>query len=130
MRFIAYLAVIKLRIWLNVHTCNANMARILISNWHEKVLEVTDLSKTLLQHIHDHGLDWMHACGAKGRCTTCKAIILAGFENLSPITAPEERYRQMGALDDRERLACQVLVQGDVVIAVPDENRLPHVRYE
>ena len=40
----------------------------------------------------------MHACGAKGRCTTCRLQVLAGQENLSPLTAAELRYRAAGRL--------------------------------
>ena len=114
----------------NVHTSNVNMARIMIGNWGGKSLEVSDLSKTLLRHLHDSGLDWMHSCGAKGRCTSCKAIVLQGDGHLSTPTPAEEKYRRMGALRNNERLACQVKISGDVVIAVPDENKLPHISYD
>jgi 2Fe-2S ferredoxin len=105
------------------------MARIVIRNWSEKTIEVTDLSKTLLGHFHDHNLDWMHACGGKGRCTTCKAIVIDGIENLQPITAAEQKYRQLGALADTERLTCQVKIMGDITVLVPDEYKLPHIQY-
>jgi 2Fe-2S ferredoxin len=106
------------------------MPRIVIANWAEKTLEVTDLSKTLLRHLQDHNLDWMHACGGKGRCTTCKARIIQGHENLTPITPSEQKYRQLGALKEHERLSCQTLIQGDVTLTVPDEYKLPHIRYD
>jgi ferredoxin, 2Fe-2S len=105
------------------------MARIVIANWAEKTLEVTDLSKTLLHHFHDNQLDWMHSCGGKGRCTTCKAIIVEGAENFIPVTAAEQRYRQLGALKTTERLSCQAKITGDVRINVPDEYMLPHIDY-
>lgn len=105
------------------------MARIVIANWAEKTLEVTDLSKTLLRHFHDNQLDWMHACGGKGRCTTCKTIIAEGAENFIPVTAAEQRYRQLGALKTTERLSCQAKITGDVRIIVPDEYMLPHIDY-
>jgi ferredoxin, 2Fe-2S len=105
------------------------MARIVIANWAEKTLEVTDLSKTLLRHLHDNNLDWMHSCGGKGRCTTCKVIIINGTQNFQPFTAAEESYLRTGALGHSERLSCQTRITGDVVVAVPKEYQFPHIDY-
>ena len=105
------------------------MARIRIANWKDKTWEVTDLTKPLLRHFQEHGLDWMHACGGKGRCTTCKVIVTEGLENFSTITPAEQRYVKMGALKSPERLACQVRINGDVVVSVPEEYKLPHIDY-
>lgn len=105
------------------------MARIMIENLFKKTLEVSDLSRTLLSHLHDHGIDWMHACGGKGRCTTCKAIIREGEAYFAPLTNAEKKYVAMGALREHERLACQTKIAGDVVIGVPAEYQLPHIRY-
>ena len=71
----------------------------------------------------------MHACGGKGRCTTCKVIVLKGHEHLISVTPAENRYRAMGALKSNERLSCQVRILGDVTIAVPEEYKLPHIDY-
>lgn len=105
------------------------MAAIVIKNLAEKTLEVQDFSKTMLQHIQQAGLDWMHACGGKGRCTTCKAIILEGIENLQPKTPAELRYEGLGLLAPQERLTCQAKANGDVTMLVPDEGKLPHMNY-
>lgn len=105
------------------------MASIMIENLFKKVLPVTDLSKTLLQHFHDHHIDWMHACGAKGRCTTCKVIIHSGKEHFQPMTEAEQKYCREGALQPLERLACQAKITGDVSLSAPEEYQLPHVRY-
>src|SRR5690606_34288021 len=105
------------------------MARIMIENLFKKTLEVSDLSRTLLSHLHAQGVDWMHACGGKGRCTTCKAIIVEGEAQFAPLTDAEKKYAGMGALHTGERLACQARINGDVVIAVPAEYQLPHLRY-
>ena len=118
----------------NVHPkYNVKMARIVIDNLFKKTLEINnqaDLrSKSLLRHFQDNQLDWMHACGGKGRCTTCKVIILEGKEYFSPMTASELMYHQAGELQASERLSCQTKITGDVVIAVPDECKLPHIRY-
>jgi 2Fe-2S ferredoxin len=105
------------------------MARIMIENLSKKALEVRDLTKTLLQHFHDHQVDWMQACGAKGRCTTCKVIIKEGHDNFQPPTKAEQIYSQQGALNSLERLACQAKITGNVIINAPKEYQLPHLRY-
>ena len=85
---------------------------------------------TLLAALQAAGHDWMHACGAKGRCTTCRVRMLAGAAHLSPLTAAEERYRAAGRLLPTERLTCQArLPAGDATGRVPEATKLPHVRY-
>jgi 2Fe-2S ferredoxin len=105
------------------------MASIMIENLFKKTLRVNDLSRTLLQHFHDHHIDWMHSCGGKGRCTTCKVIVKGGLDQFRPATDAEEKYRKEGALNDDERLACQAKITGDIVVAAPAEYQLPHMRY-
>ncbi|MBF9224198.1 2Fe-2S iron-sulfur cluster-binding protein [Hymenobacter ruricola] len=85
---------------------------------------------TLLAAIQAAGHDWMHACGAKGRCTTCRLQVRTGLENLSSPTDAELRYRAAGRLLPHERLTCQArLPTGEVAGRVPDATKLPHVRY-
>jgi 2Fe-2S ferredoxin len=105
------------------------MAKIEIENLFGKILTTNDTNKSLLQHFHENNLDWMHACGGKGRCTTCKVIVVGGMENFSSITPAEHRYRLQGALNSNERLSCQTRAIGDVVISAPKEYMLPHVKY-
>jgi ferredoxin, 2Fe-2S len=105
------------------------MAVIVIANWGNKTVHVTDTRQPLLRHFQENRLDWMHACGGKGRCTTCKVIVVKGDEHLSHVTPAENRYRAMGALKENERLSCQVRISGDITIEVPDEYKLPHINY-
>lgn len=85
---------------------------------------------TLLAALQAAGHDWMHACGAKGRCTTCRLQVRTGLENLSPPTDAELRYRAAGRLLPTERLTCQAqLPAGDVAGRVPEATQLPHVQY-
>lgn len=85
---------------------------------------------TLLAAIQAAGHDWLHACGARGRCTTCRLQVLAGLELLTPPTGPELRYRAAGRLLPTERLTCQVrLPDGEVTGRVPEATKLPHVMY-
>ena len=105
------------------------MAFIMIENLFKKTLHVTNHSKTLLKHFQDNGMDWMHACGGKGRCTTCKVIIKAGEEHFQELTAAELKYFRDGGLTAHERLACQAIITGDVCVIAPKEYQLPHIRY-
>jgi 2Fe-2S ferredoxin len=105
------------------------MALIVIKNLAEKAIDVQDFSKTILQHLQGNGIDWMFACGGKGRCTTCKAIVLHGLENLEPKTNVELRYESLGLLGPNERLTCQARISGDISIFVPEESKLPHLKY-
>ncbi|PJJ47775.1 2Fe-2S iron-sulfur cluster-binding protein [Hymenobacter chitinivorans] len=85
---------------------------------------------TLLAALQAAGHDWMHACGAKGRCTTCRLEVMQGLELLSPPTDAELRYRAAGRLLPHERLTCQTrLPEGEVSGRVPEATKLPHLRY-
>ncbi len=53
-------------------------------------------------------------CGGYGQCGTCLVEIVAGGENLSPRTPAEARF--LKRKPDSYRLACQVLVNGDVTV--------------
>ena len=64
------------------------MGKIIIENLNNKEISSTDNSKSVLDIIHENGIDWMLACGKNARCTSCKLIVVDGAENLSPI---EER---------------------------------------
>ncbi len=105
------------------------MAKITIQNLGGREMVVQDYSKSALANFRFNQLDWMHACGGKGRCTTCRFRIIEGANHLASLTKPEERYREQGLLQPNERLACQVIVLDDVVISVPDDCKLPHLQY-
>ena len=106
------------------------MPNIVIKNLDNCVVSTNDASKSILGIMQENFVDWMHACGGKGRCTTCKAIILSGGDNLEPPTAHEERFTDLGALAPNERLACQCVVkQGEIVVMVPERSKLPHMTY-
>ncbi|MFD2512964.1 2Fe-2S iron-sulfur cluster-binding protein [Pontibacter locisalis] len=86
--------------------------------------------QTLLKALQSQHIDWMHACGGKGRCTSCRIIVLQGMEHLGPLTESEVRYRNNSRLKDNERLTCQcTLAAGDATGKVPDQTKLPHLTY-
>jgi len=106
------------------------MVKIVIENLGKKELLANDPAMPVLRILHSHFADWLHACGGKGRCTTCKMIVVSGMENISHLTPAELRYRSEGSLAPNERLACQVRIKGDIIIRVPEESKLPHVKYD
>jgi len=105
------------------------MVKIVIENLAQKEVQVIDSSDSILQLVQSHFIDWMHACGGKGRCTTCKLIVMEGMDQLSPVTSAELMYRSLGQLADNERLACQTRVHGTCRVRVPDESKMPHMVY-
>ena len=107
------------------------MVKITISNLNNLTLEHNDNTKSVLSILQENHTDWMHACGAKGRCTTCKMIVLEGMENLSSTSDAERKFSSLHRIDLRtERLTCQSRIEnGAVVIKVPDESKLPHIVY-
>jgi len=56
-------------------------------------------------------------------------IVNSGMELLSPLSESELQYQAMDLLGLNERLACQVIPSGVLSILVPEENKLPHIKY-
>lgn len=100
-----------------------------IENLDVPPLAVSGSSKSVLSSLLDSGLDWMHACGGKGRCSTCKVRVISGSSNLTPLSPVEISYREQNELREDERLTCQTRLLGDVTFIVPTEVKLPHVHY-
>ncbi len=89
--------------------------------------------KSLLTASHELGVDIEAPCGAHKVCGKCKVKIETGFfekfgidskiENLSPLTEEEKKILKAEELTENYRLACATLIQGDVLIFVPEESR-------
>jgi len=105
------------------------MVKIVIENLGQKEITANDAAKPVLRLIQEAGVDWMTDCGGKGRCTTCRAIIVNGAENLTPVSPAEIKYRGLGLLLSNERLMCQVRAKGDLTLRVPGDSKLPHMKY-
>lgn len=106
------------------------MPRIVIQNLFNREIYSKAANRKVIELIHENGIDWMHACGKKGRCTTCKIILLEGGENLSPLTAAEQKFINLGRLKSNERLSCQAeLCTGELVVRVAEINKFPHLEY-
>jgi 2Fe-2S ferredoxin len=106
------------------------MPKIVIENLFNLTIDLPPSTSKVIEIIHESGMDWMHACGKKGRCTTCKLIVLEGIENLSEMTDRELVFHIQGRLKSNERLACQVVLQkGDIKVRVAEPNKFPHISY-
>lgn len=105
------------------------MPKITISNLNNKQVVSHNNSKTVLSIMHENFIDWMHACGGKGRCTTCRMKILDGHGQLSVLSDFEQKMRQAHRLGIDERLACQCTLDGDITVEVPEDCKLPHLQY-
>lgn len=104
------------------------MPQITIENLDNKIISYIKEDRVLTL-IQQNFVDWMHACGGKGRCTTCKMVVISGMEALTPHSPFEKKCRDRGLLKPEERLACQCRASEDILIKVPEECKLPHKKY-
>ena len=76
--------------------------------------------ETIMQAARDADYYWPTACEMQCRCATCFVIIVEGGEHFSPMGRAEEaalrQQRGQRALEEPVRLACQVMIDGDVVV--------------
>jgi 2Fe-2S ferredoxin len=105
------------------------MAKITIRNMDNREIISNDNSTSILNIIQDAQIDWMHACGGKGRCTTCKMVIHSGIDTLAAPNEAEQKLIDLGRLAHNERLSCQNRLQDDLEISVAEQNKFPHLNY-
>ena len=109
---------------------NEQMSRIVIQNLFNLTINSKVDDRKVIELIHQNGIDWMHACGKKGRCTTCKIIVIQGKDNLSEMNDRELAFAAQGRLQAGERLACQaILHSGEIQVKVAHINKFPHIQY-
>jgi ferredoxin len=73
-------------------------------------------TSTVLSSIIKAGIPWKSQCATRGTCAKCKFKVIEGHENINPLTETEERLRFQKFLGDDERLACKVIVKGNIKI--------------
>ncbi|MGX9134747.1 2Fe-2S iron-sulfur cluster-binding protein [Rummeliibacillus sp. JY-2-4R] len=83
-----------------------------------KSFEVEKGTKLVLA-LEDNGVNILHRCGGKAKCTTCRVEILAG--DYLEITSKEKKaFVNKGVdphiYDDFLRLSCQIIVNGDITV--------------
>ncbi|MBT1704099.1 adenylate/guanylate cyclase domain-containing protein [Chryseosolibacter indicus] len=67
--------------------------------------------ESLLEASLRAGIQHLHVCGGKGKCSTCRVLILEGHSNLSaPNNKEKQLNKKLSFLPDI-RLACQTTVQ-------------------
>ncbi|WP_114781937.1 2Fe-2S iron-sulfur cluster-binding protein [Botryobacter ruber] len=104
------------------------MPKLIVQNLAEGQVEVAP-GQTLLEALQKAGIAWMFACGGKGRCTTCRLEVREGLQHVGPPSAVEAKYQENGKLNKKERLACQSTLTGPVAGVVPEDTKLPHIKY-
>lgn len=82
---------------------------------------LVDEGENLLHAALRQGYSWPNVCGGFASCTTCFVRVLAGIQSLSPPTDDErDAFRCFRGIDVSERpdlrLACQLLLHGDIVV--------------
>ena len=66
----------------------------------------------LVLAIEDNGVNILHRCGGKARCTTCRVEIIAG----DFCEASAEKNAMTEKREDHLRLSCQMRVHKDIVV--------------
>ncbi|MFC7370684.1 2Fe-2S iron-sulfur cluster-binding protein [Fictibacillus iocasae] len=87
------------------------MAKISVQGYGEFEIEN---GRKLVNALEDNGVDMLHRCGGKAKCTTCRVEVLSG--NLGPINEMEANIIETKGLADGVRLSCQVCVSGDATV--------------
>ena len=77
--------------------------------------------RKLVLVIEDGGVDILHRCGGKAKCTTCRVEVLEG----DPGEMQEAERNRLAAetgLAENVRLSCQVHVQSDLHVRVLNQS--------
>lgn len=75
------------------------------------------LDQTILEALLKAGVQQSRVCGGKGRCSTCRMMILEGLACCtSPMSEAEKTIKEQLCLDDSIRLACQTYVSNDITL--------------
>ena len=82
----------------------------------DKKVEEKANSLTLLEISVKNNIPHTQACRGNARCSTCRIIVLEGFESLSPPTEAEITLARKKGFANNIRLACQAKVNSDVKI--------------
>lgn len=78
------------------------------------IVDGVEEGKTILEIALENKIPHIHACGGKGKCSTCRVIVLSGMDRISARTKAEESISQKKGFEENIRLACQTKVFGDL----------------
>ena len=62
------------------------------------------------------GISFTHACGGRGKCSTCRIVVVEGRQACAGRTPREQAIADQLGFGPEFRLACQTVVNGDVTI--------------
>lgn len=71
--------------------------------------------KKLVNVLEDNGVDILHRCGGKAKCTTCRVEVIEGDFGLKS-DQEQQTLAAKGFNEDNIRLSCQVHVNGDATV--------------
>jgi len=77
---------------------------------------------SVLEAAHLAGVDITSVCGGKGECGKCR-VVIKNVENVNPSTDVEKEVLTSEELSAGYRLACRTLINGSIVVRVPEESR-------
>ena len=80
-----------------------------------------EAGRKLVLVIEDGGVDILHRCGGKAKCTTCRVEVLEGDAGEMQ-EAERNRLAMETGLAENVRLSCQVHVQGDMHVRVLNQS--------
>ncbi|SDM72166.1 Ferredoxin [Fictibacillus solisalsi] len=76
--------------------------------------------KKLVLALEDSGVDILHRCGGRAKCTTCRVEVLAGdyleITNKEKVAFANKGLEKDQFIDDCLRLSCQIFVNGDITV--------------
>ncbi|MCX2744530.1 2Fe-2S iron-sulfur cluster-binding protein [Mangrovivirga sp. M17] len=103
---------------------------IVITSLKDRSIIFSDNNDSFLDIFKKENIQWMNICGGKGKCTTCRMLVINGSENISKPTEVEKRFLFLNRLKPGERLACQAKpIKGNIEIKTPQDYKLPHINY-
>ncbi len=71
--------------------------------------------QTILEASLAAGIPHYHACGGNAKCSTCRILVIEGFDNITPPTKAEEALQKVLFFPPHVRLACQSYAKGSPI---------------
>ncbi len=81
----------------------------------DKFIEV-GAGKTVLHAALEAGIPHIHTCQGKGRCSTCRVMVVEGLEHCPPRTEKEKDIAAQLGFSADIRLACQMQTTHDMIL--------------
>ena len=72
--------------------------------------------ETILSAALRAGISFTHACGGRARCSTCRVVIVEGWQACADRNPREQTIADQLSFGPTFRLACQTVLHGDATI--------------